>query len=380
MSKLQQLYANKASYSIIAVCVCAVLTACGGGGGGSTAAPPPVTPPPPPPPPMGGATKGETVFTSAMTNGNQFSCANCHSISEDTAGLSTVDALHRPASPLFNAVNRASYHNGNTANLFDAVNICLEDWMDATPLTESSESWLDLNAYLDQQSDTQTPANIVTTQIAPITDFSQGVVDTGKDIFNQTCATCHGPDAVGTTLAASLSNRTLSKDRVAEKVRTTGPTTSQVFANLMGGNMPFWSEERLSDDDLSHIATYVNSFSVTTPAPMSCSGTDHPKVGQMAILSTNAHAVSGTATILDNCTIEVTNFNYDGGGPDVLFYVAEGTDYKDGYGLGQRINGMPQNNSTITLTLAAPSELNTINGISVWCAQFDASFGDGRFM
>jgi hypothetical protein len=46
----------------------------------------------------------------------------------------------------------------------------------------------------------------------------------------------------------------------------------------------------------------------------------HDKIGQIAELQTFAHQVSGTAVIIDDCTIRVDDFVYHGAGVDVRFY------------------------------------------------------------
>jgi cytochrome c len=313
-------------------------------------------------------------------NGNNFSCANCHGISENQQGLSTVDGLHRPAHPLFNAVNRSSFYNQNTTELLDAVNICLEDWMDAETLADGSQEWLDISAFLLQESDNQAASEVKSTQIDPIIDFANTDLMIGQTLFNQTCATCHSDNGTGSAIAPDLTQRDLSMTRVAEKVRTSGPTTSSIFTGLSGGNMPFWSQERLDNNDLKHIAAYVSSIGTSTPTPLTCAGSDHPKVGQVANFTTKAHEVTGRAEIINNCTIRITEFNYDGGGPDVFFYAGDDGDYRNGYALGTQLNGRTYTNETIVLSLASPSDLDDLDGLSVWCVLFDASFGDGFFL
>lgn len=365
----------------------ASLAGCGGGGSGTTPTPAPTpTPPPAPTPtptpaptPQGNAGRGEGVFTTAVSGGNQFSCANCHSISEDANGLATADNLHRPAHPLFNVMNRSSFHNGNTAMLFDAVNICREDWQDATVFTESSQDWLDLEAYFQQESNSDAASNITSTLIDPITDFSSGDIAAGQTRFNETCATCHGENALGTNLAANLTTRVVSANRVSQKVRTSGPTTSSVFAGLTGGNMPFWSQERLSDENLANIAVYVDSVSPDSAPTQNCGGTDHTRVGQVANLSMLAHNVSGRAEIIDNCTIQVTNFNFDGDAPNVEFYGGVNGDYVNGFGISERIDGRVFTDTTFTIILDSPSVLDRMDGLSVWCVEFRADFGSGMF-
>lgn len=357
------------------------LQGCGGSGSSSaptpTPAPAPAPAPAPPPGPTGDATMGAMVFTSPQQSGNQFSCANCHAVVEDDFGFSTEDGLHRPAHPLFNVINRSSFHNTTSTVLFDAVNICLQDWQHADTWTESTQEWLDLEAYFQQQSDNEATSNIVATQVEPITDFTDGDITTGQMLFNQSCATCHGGNALGSDIAGNLTLLGLDATRVAQKARTSGSTSNSVFPGLTGGNMPFWSQERLSDGDLKDIAVYVDSVSPISTS--SCSDSDHPKVGLVANLSTIAHNVSGRAEIIDNCTIEVTNFNFDGNAPNVVFYGAADGNYNNGYTISERLDGTPFVNATYTITLNSPLELNNLDGISVWCVEFSANFGDGLF-
>jgi hypothetical protein len=110
-----------------------------------------------------------------------------------------------------------------------------------------------------------------------------------------------------------------------------------------------------------------------------CGRSDNVKVGQVANLSTLAHRVSGKATVLDNCTIEITSFNYDGQGlPDVFVYGALAGNYAAGFAVGANLFGTPRANTTVRVTLKA-GELNQLDGISIWCVRAGVSFGDGRF-
>jgi Electron transfer DM13 len=104
-----------------------------------------------------------------------------------------------------------------------------------------------------------------------------------------------------------------------------------------------------------------------------------PKIGQTATLSTRSHGVTGTAKIVDDCTIEIANFSYDGGGlPDVFFYGAKSSNYATGFAIGENQFGKKQANSAIKLTLK-DKELDNIDGISLWCIRASVSFGDGLF-
>jgi len=107
----------------------------------------------------------------------------------------------------------------------------------------------------------------------------------------------------------------------------------------------------------------------------------HDKVGHSGTFETFQHNVSGKATIIDNCTIEISQFDYDGGGPDVYFYGAINHDYtgNSAFAIGDNINGTVYNNATILLTLPSNKTLDDLNGLSVWCQDVNVNFGQVTF-
>lgn len=104
---------------------------------------------------------------------------------------------------------------------------------------------------------------------------------------------------------------------------------------------------------------------------------DHELVGRTAELSTLAHGVSGTITVLDDCSIEVTNFNYDGGGPAVYFYAGTDQNYRnDAFPIGPKLSDQQWADATILLVIPEGRSLDDFNSLSVWCFDFNANFGD----
>ena len=118
---------------------------------------------------------------------------------------------------------------------------------------------------------------------------------------------------------------------------------------------------------------------VVPPEPEGCAS-DHPKVGQVAILQNHFHGIGGTATITDDCTIEITDFNFDGNGINVQIYGATGGDYDNGFSMSSNLVNSPvgYTNTSLTLNLGDHS-LDEVDGISVWCVPVGVSFGDGLF-
>jgi len=119
----------------------------------------------------------------------------------------------------------------------------------------------------------------------------------------------------------------------------------------------------------------IDDYSLGTDTNCSSS---HSKVGNTGTLTTFAHSVSGTVTIIDDCTIEITGFNYDGGGPQVYFYAGTNGNYTDAnaFRFSQLLTGTSFNNKTIRLIIPNPKSLDSFNSLSVWCVDFNANFGD----
>jgi len=110
-------------------------------------------------------------------------------------------------------------------------------------------------------------------------------------------------------------------------------------------------------------------------------GSTHSKVGYSGFFSTLAHNVAGKATIIDDCTIEITQFDYDGGGPEVYVYAGIDHNYASAtaFAVSNRISGESFANGELTLKLPTDKTLDDLTGLSVWCVDFDADFGNLEF-
>jgi hypothetical protein len=109
-------------------------------------------------------------------------------------------------------------------------------------------------------------------------------------------------------------------------------------------------------------------------------GTDHPLVGATATLETHFHQVAGVATIVDNCTVEITGFIFDGQGLDVRAVLSDDAGFGsyDVISEDLRDDG-PYEGEILTLPLRAGMTLDGVSHLSIWCVPAGASFGDGAF-
>lgn len=114
--------------------------------------------------------------------------------------------------------------------------------------------------------------------------------------------------------------------------------------------------------------------------PVDGCGKDHPRVGWTATLSTKAHGVRGTAVIVDNCTVEVRNFFFDGRGLDVKLYGTKGTNFRQGWPMSEDLIRSPAYmDETVIGKLPQGRTLDDLDAISVWCIDIPVDFGSGSF-
>jgi hypothetical protein len=92
------------------------------------------------------------------------------------------------------------------------------------------------------------------------------------------------------------------------------------------------------------------------------------------------HDVGGTARIIDDCTIEITNFTYDGTGIDVRLDGGLDDDYVAGFPMsGDLLKPGGCAGDTLFALLPETKTLDDLDGISVWCVDVGVDFGSGRF-
>ena len=328
------------------------------------------------------------LFTQAHSDGNSFACNSCHARKEPAD-----DGMIRPGHDLQNAYKRTSYKNGQLSSLLAAVNSCREEWMNAPAFTTDQTAWKNLESYLKDLANDQISEPISYEIATPLTDFSNGDADKGMKAFNNSCSICHGVNGVGSNQGPGIAGTNLSAETIAKRVRTSGSQTSDVYDGLTGGKMPFFTADRLSDESLNDIIAFLQgSESETDPTntgetrvDLSLSnissncGSDHALVGTTLTFSTKFHRVSGTATIIDNCTIHFDEFNFDGQGIDVRVYTGIDNDFTNGQIISKDMLGSPFDNGSASLTLPEGITLDEFNSLSIWCVPIGISFGDGTF-
>lgn len=119
------------------------------------------------------------------------------------------------------------------------------------------------------------------------------------------------------------------------------------------------------------------------PTPALSQTAPYPRTGFRAELQTVAHNVSGQVTIVDEDTLFIEHFYYDGGGASVYFYLGpvSGTfAFGNGLRIGPQLLGTVFQDASFPLDLPAGHTLDGYNAVSVWCELAQFSFGHGPFL
>jgi hypothetical protein len=107
----------------------------------------------------------------------------------------------------------------------------------------------------------------------------------------------------------------------------------------------------------------------------------YPRANWVATLSTLQHRVSGTVTIVDERTLRLDNFNYDGTAPAVYVYatiVDSRASQIAGRSVGPELK-QALTNASFTVQLPLGQTLDAYGAVSIWCADFRVNFGSGTF-
>jgi thiosulfate dehydrogenase len=206
---------------------------------------------------------GEELFGRAdlsPSSFNVFSCATCHTTTEEPP-----DGVIAPGGSLRNVAFRGTWWNGYEGTLLDAVNFCLFWFMRGDMITRDDPQGRALYEYLASISPMRPAASIPFTVVLDVSEAPErGDPARGADVYDGACKVCHGkwPSGRGRLrpLVPRITDEMASYPEifpgidpalvVTEKVRH-----GQFFG--VGGNMPFYSLEVMSDEDLGALLAYM---------------------------------------------------------------------------------------------------------------------------
>jgi hypothetical protein len=96
-------------------------------------------------------------------------------------------------------------------------------------------------------------------------------------------------------------------------------------------------------------------------------------------INTGEGEVSGFVTMIDDCTLELTNFSYNGDGIEVRVFGSKASNFRPGFTIGPDIVGKRFVKATWRVQLPAGKTLADLDWVSIWCVKARADFGSGPF-
>jgi thiosulfate dehydrogenase len=202
---------------------------------------------------------GEQLFHDPQFSGSRFnawSCATCHATKEDDARLLS-------GHPLAGATERPSYWGGNSSRLIDAASFCYVYFMRGPKGFEPSEARS--RALYEYLGSLKGPPDAKPVTFVPnLSDVPRSDAARGQQVYASACQECHGEPHTGKGRNSELASILPEvKDDYAQLFPGTPPALvfvekvrhGQFFA--VGGNMPPFALERLSDEDLGALLTYL---------------------------------------------------------------------------------------------------------------------------
>ena len=214
--------------------------------------------------PVAAADFGEQLFRDARLSDsdfNDFSCATCHS-TEPAPG----DGKQYAGYSLHDSAFRASWWGGYETRLLDAVNVCYVNFMrGVTPLSEDEPKGRALYEYLVRISPNRDAPALPFTVVKDILEVPpRGSAERGAEVYRAACLECHGELHSGngriTTSASILPEVTSEYAEVFPGVAPSLIVTEKVRHGRffgVGGTMPLYSREALSDEDLGALLAYL---------------------------------------------------------------------------------------------------------------------------
>jgi thiosulfate dehydrogenase len=205
--------------------------------------------------------RGQALFASSSLSrspSNVFACATCHT---PTAG----DPSHiLPGYTLHDVTSRPSWWGGAYDAPLDAVNECLYEFMRGDRLPPDDVDGRSLLVYLQSLSPDATAQALPLTVVKTIADVPNGDPGRGKDTYTRACANCHGDLHTGSGRlgpAVSVIPEESIQQHGLDPLTGARPITIEKvrhgkFFNV-GGNMPLYSVEALSDAQLGDILAYM---------------------------------------------------------------------------------------------------------------------------
>jgi thiosulfate dehydrogenase len=190
---------------------------------------------------------------------NRMACSDCHS-AEEGGDPERV----RPGADLWGVAARTSWWGGQAATLLDAVDQCVVYFLLGDEIDPESDAARQLDEFLvsiTPEGSDPTPAPM--TIVENVMPIPLGDAGAGEAAYERACAYCHGDTGTG---AGGLSDFILPDDTSEYDEVFPGTPKGLIVLEAtrhgrffgIGGQMPFFTTERLGDAEIGDILAYLN--------------------------------------------------------------------------------------------------------------------------
>jgi thiosulfate dehydrogenase len=192
---------------------------------------------------------------------NRFACSTCHPAPEGTPS----DRIF-PGGSLAGATLRATFWADQENDLLRSINDCRYYFMNAQdPWADNGVEAQAFYAYLKTLDGS--PSAVPFTVVLPIKDMAAGDPQTGADLFERACRTCHGALHTG-DLHLAAAAPVLPDQTVREHPGLSPADVRGVFITKIRhggfittpGNMPLFSSEMVSDAQIAGLLAYFELY------------------------------------------------------------------------------------------------------------------------
>ena len=212
--------------------------------------------------PMAAKDAGAQLFADprvSTSEVNVFSCATCHATGE--AG----DRIY-PGFNLQDAAGRARFWGGASPSLLDATNACVVFFMRGQPMAKDEPKARALYEYLVSTTSVRPVATLPAlplTIVENVTGLPAGPRDRGSNVWDGACRACHGDPHTGAGRITELASK-VPEDSVEFAAQIGFPLDEVVVEKVrhgaffgVGGTMPPFPIEQLSDEDLGALMAFL---------------------------------------------------------------------------------------------------------------------------
>jgi len=205
---------------------------------------------------------GRALFRDPRLSPSEFNDVSCSTCHDDGSGEG--EALKRSGHPLTDTAFRPSWWGGNAPTLKDAVDHCLVFFMRAPPLQRDAPASRALYEHLLSISPSTSAPPLPLTVVENITSLPKGDPREGERIYAAACAACHGDAFTGAGRLNELTS-IVPGDSVSFAEQSGFPLSTVIIEKVrhgsffaIGGTMPPYSVEAMSDDELSALIGYLD--------------------------------------------------------------------------------------------------------------------------